>query len=223
MRKKTILAAAVVAAISAGMIGASMSQAFATDKQEAQTTQQSDEQKVADQDLIKVSEDATLTMQNVRGARLAIFNGVPAKAQVYADAAASRVVAALQDVDKYALDIKQPAQEGEEYVPMNASLGVVEGFVPDESKMKHIAKANEHLHKGETKKAVEVLKLGAIDVALSTELVPLKSAKSHIDEAVRLIGDGKYYEANLALKALEDAVVIETFAVDAIPKTKAGS
>jgi hypothetical protein len=222
MMTKTILAAAVVAAISTGMVGSTMSQAFAADTQ-PQAAQESMAQKKMEEELIKVSEDAAMTVRDLRGARLAIFNGTPSMAQVYTDAAAKRAEAALKDVERYALDIKKPLKDGDEYVPFNASLVVAESFVPDAAKSKDIAKANKHLHKGETKKAMEALKLGGIDVALTTELVPLKWAKSHVDDAARLIGEGKYYEANLALKAVDDAVVIETFDVYALPKTKSGS
>ncbi len=222
MSKKTMLAAAVVAAMSTAMIGSTMTQAFAADAQ-PRAEQEAIAKKTAENDLIKVSEDAAMTVRNLRGARLAIFNGTPDKAQVFADAAAKRVEAALKDVDDYALDIKKPVQDGDKYVPFSAGLAVAEGFVPSEAKMEHIARANEHLHKGERKKAIEALKLGEIDVALTTELVPLKLAKSHIDDATKLIGEGKYYEANLALKAVDDAVVIETFSVDALPKTKSHS
>ena len=84
-------------------------------------------------------------------------------------------------------------------------------------KIKHITKVNEHLHKGEKKEAIEVLKLGEVDVTMEAELIPVKFAKQHIDDAAKLIGEGKYYEANLALKSVEDAIVVETFAIDAIP------
>ena len=80
-----------------------------------------------------------------------------------------------------------------------------------------------HLHKGETKQAMETLKVAGIDVALNTELLPIQSAKTHIDDAAKLIGEGKYYEANLALKAVEDSVITEVFNTDAIPQNKAKS
>lgn len=222
MIKKTILAAAVVAAISTGMVGSMMTPTFAADTQ-PKAAQEGVGQKKMEEGLIKVSEDAAMTMRDLRGARLAIFNGTPYKAQVYADAAAKRAEAALKEVESYALDIKKPQKDDDEYVPFNASLVVAESFVPDEAKTKDIAKANKHLHKGETKQAMEALKLGGVDVVLSTELVPLKWAKSHVDDAARLIGEGKYYEANLALKAVDDSVVIETYDVDTLPKTKSGS
>lgn len=220
MNSKTILAAAMVAAISTGVVATAVTPVLAADAQ-AKAAEKTPEQKQSDEDLIKISEDAQITVRNVRGARLAIFNGMTEKAQVYTDAAATRAEAALKDVDKYALDIKQPITGDDEYVPFNASLAVGEGFEPTEAKMKHIAKANQHLHKGETKQAVEALKVGEIDVALTTELVPLKAAKAHIDDAAKLISTGKYYEANLALKAVEDSVLVESYGVDAVPKTKA--
>jgi hypothetical protein len=34
------------------------------------------------------------------------------------------------------------------------------------------------------------------------------------------VGEGKCYEANLALKAVDDAVVVEFYTIDGIPKTK---
>lgn len=222
MNKKSIMAAAVVAALSTGVVTSALHPVFAADTQ-AKAAETQAEQKTAEQDLIKVSEDALATMRNVHGARLAIFNGSPDKAQTYADAAEARVAAAMKDVDQYALDVKKPVKDDEEFVPFNASLAVAETVVPDEAKMKTIAQANEHLHKGETKKAIEVLKLGEIDVALTTELVPLKLAKAHIDDASKLIGEGKYYEANLALKAVEDAVLIETYAIDEVPPLKGKS
>lgn len=222
MSNKTIIAAAVVAALSTGMLATVTTPAFAADDQAKSTTTQTQKDS-AEQDLIKVSEDALMTMRNIRGARLSIFNGSPDKAQVFADAAATRVAATLADADKYALDVKKSVKDGDEYVPFNASLAVTETMVPSAEKMKHIAKANEHLHKGETKKALEVLKLGDVNVALTTELVPLKSAKVHIEDAAKLIGEGKYYEANLALKAVEDSIVIDTFDIDAIPKVKTHS
>lgn len=43
------------------------------------------------------------------------------------------------------------------------------------------------------------------------------------DDATKMIGEGKYYEANLALKAAEDSVVIETYAIDAVPQRKGKS
>jgi len=220
MSKKTMMATAIVAALSAGMVASAVTPVLAADTQTKDAVTQSQD-KTAERDFIKVSEDALMTMRNVRGARLAIFNGSPDKAQTYADAATARVAATLKDADKYALDIKEPVKADDLFVPFDASLTVADDFVPTEEKMKHIAKASEHLHKGEKKEAMEVLKLGDVDVAFAVNLVPVKFAQQQIAEAGKLVGEGKYYEANLTLKAVEDAVVVETFAIDFVPKVKA--
>ena len=230
MNRKNLLAAAVVAAISVAAIVQGVPSAVAGDSADKAVTETAAQQQ-SDEDLIKVSDDALTFMRNVRGARLAIFNGTPDVAQTYVDAAESRVAATIKDADQYTLDIKpsdkQPDQQSnkdaEEYVPFNANLAVAETLEPSAETVKHITRANEHLRKGETKKAVEALKVGNIDVTVASEFVPLKLAKAHIDDAAKLMNEGKYYEANLALKAVEDAVVIQTFGVDAVPKPKAGS
>jgi hypothetical protein len=222
MIKKKLTTAALLAVISTGLAATTMTPVFAAEIQH-KAAEKSTEQKKADQDLIKVSDDALMTMRNVGGARLAIFNGVPDKAQVYADAAVTRATAALKDADKYALDIKASKNNDQKYLPFNAGLTVAETLKPSKEKLEHITKANMHLHKGETKQAIETLKVAGIDVALNTELLPIQSAKTRIEDAAKLIGEGKYYEANLALKAVEDSVITEVFNTDSIPKTKAKS
>ena len=47
-------------------------------------------------------------------------------------------------------------------------------------------------------------------------LVPLKSTITNVDQAAKEIDGGKYYEANLTLKKVEDAVVID--ALDVVGK-----
>jgi len=225
MSKKQLLAAAVVAALSTGMIASNMTSAFAADdsastKTRAKTESADQKTKAAENDLVKVSDDALTSMRDVNSARLAIFNGDPVQAQTYVDAAVTRINAAARDADKFALDIKAP-KEKDRYVPFGASFAVLDTFEPNDAKAKHIAKANEHLHKGEQKKALEALKLGEINVAISTDLIPVKFAMEHIAQAAKLVGEAKYYEANLALKAVNDAAIVQTYSVDGVPKTKA--
>jgi hypothetical protein len=225
MRSKQLLAAAVTAALSTGVVVSGMVPVFAADTP-PKTTEASATEKAANEtaqmDFVKVSDDALMTMRDVRAARLAIFSGFPEKARTHVDAAVTRVAVALKDAAKYAVDTKAPKMD-DSYIPFDASLTVLDTFVPSAENAKHIAKANEHLHKGEKKEALDVLRLGEIDVAVTAGLIPVKLAKQHIDEAAKLLGEGKYYEANLALKAVEDSAVVETFAIDAEPEAKANA
>ena len=222
MIKNKLTTAALLAVITTGLAATALTPVIAAELQH-QAAEKTTEQKKEDQDFIKVSDDALMTMRNVGGARLAIFNGTPDKAQLYADAAVTRVNATLKDADKYALDIKESKLNGDEYVPFNTDLTVAETFKPNKENLEHISSANKHMQKGETGKAIQTLKVNGIDVALTTEMIPIQAARTHILDAAKLIGDGKYYEANLALKAVEDSVVTDIFNTDAIPHTMAQS
>lgn len=224
MSKKQLMAVALAAALSTGMVATSMTPVLAADTHSKGTVakeQQKAADKTAQREFVKVSDDAHMTMRNVHDARLAIYNGMIGSAQTYLDAALSRVGVTLKDADKYARDTKE-ATKNDSYVPFNATLALADTFVPTKEKMEHIAKANEHLRKGEQKKAIETLKLGQVDVSVATSLVPVKFAQSNIQKADKLVSEGKYYEANLALKAIEDAVVIETVGLDRLPKNTKG-
>ena len=108
-------------------------------------------------------------------------------------------------------------------MPLHASLGVDESFVPGDAKKQEIDKAINPLHQGETGKAMQALNLVKIDVVLAIELFPLKWAESHIDKAAKPISEGKFYESKLPLKQVEDSLVIETFAIDDIQRLNNGS
>ncbi|AGA92216.1 reverse gyrase [Thioflavicoccus mobilis 8321] len=236
MTMKPLLLATSISVLSAGLAGYSMTPAFAytpptppeggapasaSVKAPASAAEPAAEKKSAE-DLIKVCDDALLTMRYVTSARLAIFNGLPEKARTFADAARARADAAVKDADAYVLDAKEPKAE-DMYVPFDAGLVVAEDFTVTPEKMKHITKANKHLHKGETQAALDALKQGAVDVAVTTKLIPVKFAQVHVDDATKLLEEGKYYEANLALKAVEDAMVIESYKIGDVPQRKAKS
>jgi hypothetical protein len=223
MIKKQLLTVAIAAALAAGMIASGPNLVFAAEDSPATTEAPTKDQvknKAAEKDFVKVSDDALISMRDLHSARLAIFSGQPEQARTFVDAAVTRIEDAVQNADQYALDTKAP-KAGDSYVPFNANLTVLSTFEPTAEKAKHIAKANEHLHKGNKKEAIEALKLADMDVAITTSLVPVKFAKDHIEQAAKLVGERKYYEANLALKAVDDAVIVETHAIDSVPKTKA--
>jgi hypothetical protein len=223
MKKKALLPAAIAAAVSTGFITTGVMGAMAANTQTQEISAKTAEQtasKAAEKDLVKVSNDAMMVMRSLRGARFAIFDGQPDEARKDVDAAVTEIANTVRDADKFAVDTKAPARKNDTYVPYDAALTVADTFVPTAESKQHIAKANEHLHKGEKKQALEALKLGKVDLAFTTWLIPVKFAQHHINDAAKLISDGKYYEANLALKAVGDAVVIETLGVDEVPKTK---
>lgn len=175
-------------------------------------------EKAAESDFIKTSDAAYRVMRDVQATRLAIFNGLTDEATKLVSTAQKDAAEAIKDAKQYGIDIKKPTTDGDSYVPIDASIALADSFVPTPEKAEHIEKANEHIKAGDKKQAVEVLRLAEIDVVFSTVVVPIKFASAHIDDAAKLIAQGKYYEANLALKAIEDSLVFESFGIEEVPK-----
>jgi len=177
--------------------------------------------KATNDEVIKVSQEVFDTVRNVRSARLAIFNGFPKDAEKFIAVAKSDIMAAVENADEYAIDSKVAANEDDLYVPFDSDIALADSFVPTPKKAEQIKSANSHLKKGNRKEAIEVLKLASIDIVFTAALLPVNLAQAHIDDAASLIGQGKFYEANLALKAVEDLIVVDSYGVDAVPAPKA--
>jgi len=167
--------------------------------------------------LIKTSNNAFDALRAVRGARLAIFNGDIKQATKMTETALTDMQKAKTEDAKLAVTVDKKASTADQYVPVDATIGLSDGFVPTPDKVAQIKKANAHMAKGETSEAAEVLQLANIDVVVSAALVPTQSSVTNLDHAATLMKDGKYYQANLALKAVEDGVVFHSYGLNALP------
>jgi hypothetical protein len=74
----------------------------------------------------------------------------------------------------------------------------------------HVDKANESFKKGDHATGLQELRLGEIDVNYTRWWLPIAPTETHLDQAIKLARESKYYEANLALKAIEDSVTIDS-------------
>ena len=176
------------------------------------------------QDLMKVSDDGYSAIRAIHLARVAIFNGDTKTATEMLDKAKKDLDAATKDAQTFAADNKaadhgkkaddKSASDKMDLIPIDGEIGIADTFVPSTEKKKHIDKANEHLKAGHSKDAIEELQLGEIDVVFTRVMLPLESTKKRVADAEKLAGEHKYYEANLALKAAEEGIVID--AVDLI-------
>lgn len=174
-------------------------------------------EKAKDDTMIKTVDEAYRAMREVQAARLAIFNGMPDQAQKFVDQAKADMQVAQSRTKDFAVKTQKEAASGDAYIPIDTSLALSEGFKPTKDKQAAIDKANQHLAKGEHKPAIEALRLANVDFTESAALIPAKAVLSHISDAATLLGQKKYYEANLALKAAVDAVIVEAYSIDAIP------
>jgi hypothetical protein len=105
-------------------------------------------------------------------------------------------------------------------VPVDGELVLAEDFVPTPEKRARIDKANEHFRNGKAKEALEELRLGDIGVLYSRAWMPLASASKRLEQATKLMDDHKYYEANLALKAIGDSITTDSVILNESIKTK---
>lgn len=222
MNRKQLLTTTIASILATGMIGASVGSAFAmgkTPSAQAATKSQTASDKKAEQELVKVSKNARLSMRDLQNARWAIFNGNTNQAQTFADAARLRIGKADNESEKYALDVKAP-KANDSYVPYDAEMTVMDSFQANGNHSTKIARVTKHKHQSEKPNKNDTLKLTDTDVVLSTDMVPVNFAKAHIDHASTLINQGKYYQANLALKAVDDAVFVQSYALEDVPKLK---
>lgn len=161
---------------------------------------------------LNIAEQGFVAVQDVRMSRLAIFQGVPEHAVKLTDAAAKLLADDSTDWKKFASTGKKAAGN-DQYIVIDGEMGISENFVATPAKQEAIKKANEQISKGDKKGAIETLRLADIAVTQNLYLLPLKHAQKTVAEAQKLLAEKKYYEANLALKAVEDSVIIDGSAV----------
>jgi hypothetical protein len=228
MNKKKLLSTTIATIFATGIVATGAGSSFAmaqtptahaVSKDQTTSAKTDPKTKKAEQDLVKVSQDALLSMRDIRNARLALFDGDTDQAQTYVDAAKTRIDIANNEANKYALDIKAPKAD-DSYVPYDTALTVMDSFEPKQTKARHTPTSRKRPHHSKQKKGEETLKLSDTDVVLSTDMIPVDFARQHINEASSLVKEGKYYEANLALKAVDDSVFIQTYALENVPKVK---
>lgn len=219
-----VLAIAILATAS-GFAG----QAFAEPPKKAQdpvvsATTAKDE---AEKSLLKLSEDGYTAMRAVRGARMAIFNGKPELASELLNTARTSLDAAAKEAPSFALKtetsidgklVSSESKSGKiDLIPIDAELVLADNFVLTPEKQVHVDKANAHFKRGAKKEALTELRLGEIDVTYMRVLLPIDATKKHIDEAIKLTGAHKYYEANLAMKAAEDGLLVDSVTLVDMP------
>jgi YfdX protein len=210
----------------------------------AATTQPTAVTQDANKELGKLSADGRKAFQDVRLARLAIFDGQTDQAKKYVDEAKASITKAKTDDTAFTKDeasLKPPAGVSQRtatlggsdksmqgtaptaWLPVDGGLTLGEDFVATPAKAAGVAKANDQLKKGDHKHAMETLKLSEINVTFVMEVAPLDKTISGIDTAAQLIDAGKYYEGNQALKVVEDGIRFDVADVNSGPAKASSS
>jgi hypothetical protein len=158
--------------------------------------------------LIQLSEEGSKAAHSLLLARVAIFDGQTEEAGKLMDQAKAALAAAAKDAD--ALAIKSRKSAAGPMILIDARLTLADDFTLNSEKKEHLNKINQHLKNGETQQAIEALGPADESQILTTVFMPLEATSKAVDEASKLLAEGHYYKANLALKKAEDGWVTES-------------
>lgn len=172
--------------------------------------------------LEKVSTEANMAMRDLRWARTDLFDGQTKAAKTYLDKARKNLETVKKQAPELVVTIDKKTKIGDktvssekitkksDYVPFDSWLVVSEDFVATPEKDAKIKEANKHMKSGDKGKAVEVLRAADISASVGRMLMPLDATIKHVDTAIQLMSEHKYYKANLALKSAEDEVIVDS-------------
>ncbi|MEE7505545.1 YfdX family protein [Methylobacterium mesophilicum] len=151
----------------------------------------------------------------------AVFTKAEADLKSPADMAAHKATAPSDKADAKAgakADSKTASTEQVAWVPVDAQLTLGDDFVATPAKASAVTEANKNLAQGDQKGALEKLKLAHVDVNFTMAVLPLNKTITDVDQAATLINQGKYYEANAALKSAQDNMRFDVIDAVAVPQ-----
>jgi D-alanyl-D-alanine carboxypeptidase len=170
--------------------------------------------------LTQISQEGHDAMREIQGARIAIFNGDPRMARELLDKAKLSLEMASKNAPTLVVDTKvgvagKIVRENVDvtkmnWIPVDGRLSLADSYVATPERVAHVRRANDHFRAGRSKEAIDELRLGEIDVNYSRVLMPLQSTEKRVADAITLLANNKFYEADLALKSAEDGVAVDT-------------
>lgn len=213
-------------------VSAAASLAHAADQQSPAT---SPARSAANEDFGMLSKQGAVAFHDVHLARLAIFDGQISKAKQYLSAADSSFAKARNDAayTKAESDLTPPsgvtqpkdtdtdaAMTGPvKWLPVDGAMAVDEDYDAVPAKKAGVAKADAQIKNGDRKGAMETLKLAGVDITFDMEVIPLERSISKAQNATTLLANGQYYEANQALRGLENGARFDIASYNGAPKT----
>lgn len=162
---------------------------------------------VANPDL-RLSQEGYNVVRDIRAARVAIFNGDSGTARKFVDEAKADLTKVKSDDMKVMK--KGGANANADLVPIDGQLFVADNFTTSSEKAQHIADTNKKIKQGKADEAMYDLQLANVDVGFTRVLMPLATTREHVNVASNLLDSGNFYEANMALKAAEDGLQVDT-------------
>lgn len=167
--------------------------------------------------MLRLSEEARTAIMSAQAARLELFNASTDAAKMSVERGIGALEAAQKTMKSVLIPGTDAADAKAEYLPFDSKMGLAETFTVTPESQAALGKAKGMFEANSPDQAIDVLRQAAVDVTVSTALLPADATLKEFQTARQLIADGKFYEANVALKGIEDSVVVRTFGIDAIP------
>lgn len=153
-------------------------------------------------------------MREIQLARVAIFQGHTGTAENFISNATLLLSDTSIDWSKFTKMDHKAKMINDQYIIINSNFSISENFIASSEKEAAIKKANEKISEGDSKGAIDTLRLAGMSVVQNQYLMPLQQTRHAVAEATHLLNTGKYYEANLMLKSAEDGIVVESQLLD---------
>jgi hypothetical protein len=218
----------VVAAVAAAGIGTAAVAAEQT------SPPNSPAQQAADRDFGQFSKDGFNAFRDIREARIAIFDGDTNAAKTDITAAANALDKAKSDDSVYMKaesDMKTPAGVSQphaadeqaanqkvQWLPIDGAMTLDEDYVATPDKAASVAKANTQLKSGDQAHAMQTLRLAGVNVSFDMEVAPLQKTLAGVNKAEQLADSGQWFQANQALKGVQDTIRFDVDDMSATPK-----
>jgi hypothetical protein len=178
--------------------------------------------KVADKDFGRLSAEGVSAFNDIHLARMAIFDGRTNLAtKLVADALASLEKAKTDNTafTKAETALHGSSQPGSDssthstlgtapvaWIPIDAEVVLDEDYQATPEKAAAVVNANKSLEKGDGQKALEAIRLAAVDVNYTLAVAPIDQSLSDVTQANQLISSHDYFGASQALRKAEASI-----------------
>jgi len=161
---------------------------------------------------ITVPGHARTVLSSVRNARLALFDG-------QTDAARDLVAKARETFDKSTTKYALKLADGKHYgVPVDSSVEFAEGFEPSKEQILVIQQAGSKVQQGEAVIGYRQMLDAGVSLSVKYAMLPVLNTMTQLEKAQADMDNKHFYKANLALKSIENSVLIESFGATETPQ-----
>ena len=123
----------------------------------------------------------------------------------------------LRGQDGKLMQVSAQDAKATSWLPIWSGMALRDDYVATPAKNQAVAQANEKIQQGDTKAAGEILKVAGVDVDYSTAVLPAQETLDLVHRANQELGHEQYWQANLALKQVQNSLRYDNANVDVTP------